>query len=223
MNNSRLNVIAIVEGGTELAFVREILAPYLSYKNIWMAATEITKKGQKGGDVRFSRVKNDIIKHLKQRDDTVVTLFVDYYGIKEWPGKDMIPSGAAPSSISSIMKKETLRELENETGEELLKRFIPFFMIHEFEALLFSDADALSSGIHVKKEKIDAILNRFHHEPERINNNENTAPFKRIATLMPTYKKKTNGISIAADIGIDVMRGKCPIFNEWITQIESFI
>jgi hypothetical protein len=59
-----------------------------------IVATQITKPGQKGGDVRFERVKKDLGMHLKQRPDTYVTLFVDYYGIKsDWPSLSGIRQG----------------------------------------------------------------------------------------------------------------------------------
>ncbi len=48
-----------------------------------MTPIMISKPGQKGGDVKFARVKNDIGLYLKQGSDTLLTLFVDYYGIKK--------------------------------------------------------------------------------------------------------------------------------------------
>ena len=62
-----VEVMAIVEGSTEETFINRILAPYLSHRNIGMRATQVSKPGEKGGDVKFSRVKNDIRLHLKQR------------------------------------------------------------------------------------------------------------------------------------------------------------
>ena len=78
-----IEVIAIVEGKTEQVFVESVLQPYLAQQNIFISATQVSKPGQKGGDVRFSRVSRDIERHLKQRPDTYVTTLVDYYGIKE--------------------------------------------------------------------------------------------------------------------------------------------
>jgi Domain of unknown function (DUF4276) len=64
-----INVVAIVEGKTEQIFIEQILKPYLAEKMIFMSATQVTKPGQKGGDVRFSRIKKDLELHLKQRQD----------------------------------------------------------------------------------------------------------------------------------------------------------
>lgn len=58
--NKCIEVYALVEGPTEQLFVREILAPYLAEKNVFMTPMIISKPGQKGGDVRFCRAQNDI-------------------------------------------------------------------------------------------------------------------------------------------------------------------
>ncbi len=99
--------MAIVEGKTEQIFIESLLAPYLALKRVYMTATQVTKSGQKGGDVRFERVKKDIELHLKQRNDIFVTTFVDYYGVREWPGLDRIPAHATPAQIAEIINGAT--------------------------------------------------------------------------------------------------------------------
>ena len=47
--NNFIEVMAIVEGRTEQAFIERVLAPYLANKNIFIRATQISKPGQKGG------------------------------------------------------------------------------------------------------------------------------------------------------------------------------
>lgn len=86
MSNS-VEVVAIVEGKTEEIFIKQIIQPHLAAMGIYITPILVSKPGQKGGDVKFARVKNDIERHLKQRSDTYLTLLVDYYGIKpDWPG-----------------------------------------------------------------------------------------------------------------------------------------
>ena len=63
-----LEVVVLVEGQTEQKFVNDVLAPYMVVKGIYMTPIIISKKGQKGGDVKFQRVKTDICNHLKQRN-----------------------------------------------------------------------------------------------------------------------------------------------------------
>jgi len=83
--NDYAEIVALVEGATEKIFITDILVPFLALQHIFMTPIILSKPGQKGGDVRFARVKNDIELHLKQRHATYLTLFVDFYGIKNPP------------------------------------------------------------------------------------------------------------------------------------------
>ncbi|MFA7577602.1 MAG: DUF4276 family protein, partial [Candidatus Muiribacteriota bacterium] len=168
--NNYINVIAIVEGKTEQNFIEKILAPYLGFKNIGIRATQVSKPGQKGGDVRFSRVKKDLIIHLKQQTDTYITTFVDYYGIKEWPGLNLIKENDNPESISIKLNEGAKAEIESVFSKKVIeKRFIPFVAIHEFEALLFSHPAILSESIGIKEITVKEVIDEFG-SPEAINN-----------------------------------------------------
>ena len=218
-----VRVIAVVEGKTEQNFVRDILAPYLGAKNVSMYATQVSKSGQKGGDVRFSRVLNDLGKHLKQERDIYVTTLIDYYGVKEWPGLDDVPVGATPAYIAHTINTATKEEVERSiNAHRVEERFIPFMAIHEFEAFLFSDSAVIASELNIAEAKVRAVLEQCG-EPEAINNSPQTAPSKRLDTLSPNgrFPKTTMGIYIAELIGIDVMRQKCPVFNSWIETLET--
>ncbi len=86
-----INVYIIVEGQTEQTFVRNLLAPLLGYKGVFLHAILIGRAGHKGGDIRFDRAKSDITKLLKQRPDNYVSTMFDYYGInRKWPGRSDI-------------------------------------------------------------------------------------------------------------------------------------
>lgn len=216
-------VMAIVEGKTEEMFVKSLLAPYLGDKNIFMHATQVSKPGQKGGDVKFSRVKNDLGLHLKQRTDTYVTTLVDYYGVKEWPGVDAVPPGATPARIAQIVNdatKSTVKRLFKDQRADY--RFIPYMAIHEFESLLFSNSTALADELGIDPEEVDSVLEQFEG-PEAINDSPETAPSKRLDNWSPNGKfpKTTAGIAIANKIGIPAMRNMCPLFNEWISTFET--
>ncbi len=75
MSSHYTEIVALVEGTTEKIFISDILVPYLAERGVLMTPVIISKPGQKGGDVKFARVKNDIGLHLKQRPDTYLTLF----------------------------------------------------------------------------------------------------------------------------------------------------
>ena len=217
-----VTVTVIVEGATEQNFVKDILAPYLGAKNVFMTPIILSKPGQKGGDVRFVRAKNDIARYLKQRKDAYVSLLVDYYGIgRDWPGLDSVQPGASPSDIAAAICSETQSAIDAELadyGSNL--RFVPHIAVHEFEALLFSEPAALAHAIRVNRQQIDAIIEECG-EPEAIDNSPHMAPSKRIELLYHRFKKTSDGIAIARDIGVEQMRSMCPVFNGWLDRLES--
>lgn len=223
--NSYINVIAIVEGKTEQVFIEQILAPWLAERMIFMTATQVSKPGQKGGDVRFSRVSRDIGLHLKQRADTYVTTLVDYYGVTEWPGMDSLPTQRAPAQIAEHLNTAVMNEVNNLFAEQQsARRFIPFIALHEFEALLFSDSSILAEELGIPVANVEAVVAECG-EPEAINNGRETAPSKRLNKWTPEGKfgKTTQGIAIAKRIGITRMREQCPLFDAWIAQFEALM
>jgi hypothetical protein len=223
MSNSSIVVYAIVEGKTEEQFVKDVLAPYLGDRGIFMYASQVTKSGEKGGDVKFSRVKRDIRGYLTQQADTYVTTLIDYYGVKEWPATQDVRPNATPAEIADIINTETKRIVDSEFERwDSSNRFIPYMAIHEFEALLFSDSAILARSLGVAKSKIDAVLSSCDG-PEAINNSPQTAPSKRLDSWSDRRKfpKTTDGIQIAKEIGIETMRQECHLFDEWLTRIES--
>lgn len=219
-----IEIMAIVEGKTEQIFIESILAPYLGYRNIGMYATQVSKPGQKGGDVRFSRVKKDLEFHLTQRHDTYVTTMIDYYGIKEWPGLDSVPPHASPAHIAQIINDETKRMIASFFPDQHAeRRFVPYISVHEFEALLFSDTEILASHLGIDSSVVAAVVKRYG-SPEAINNNAMTAPSKRLERWAPAgndFLKTTMGIAIAEAIGIEKMRDRCPLFDDWLRTIEG--
>jgi hypothetical protein len=217
-----MDVVAIVEGRTEQIFVERVLAPYLGNKNIFIRATQISKPGQMGGDVKFSRAEKDIGSFLKQRPDTYVTQFFDYYGLKEWPNLDDI-ANQSHTEIADLLNNAAIEQISKKYGDyQAQRRFIPYMAMHEFEALLFSDEAILAEALEVDTEQVAAIIEACG-EPEKINNSRETAPSKRLNQLKPSgkFKKTTEGISIAEQIGVEKMRQHCPLFNNWLSQLES--
>lgn len=220
--NDYVEIVVLVEGSTEKIFVKNILQRYLADKNVFMTPIVISKPGQKGGDVRFARVRNDIELHLKQRHDTYLTLFVDYYGIKkDWPGLEEAKAQKTPHAKAEKINTATRAQVNRLfSAFNAAGRFIPYVAMHEFEALLFSNPLVLAQKLQVEKHKIDSILKECG-EPEHIDESPDTAPSKRLEFLSDRFKKTTTGIVIAEEIGVAEIRKKCPIFSDWLTSIEN--
>jgi len=220
--NDSITVKVVVEGQTEQNFIKEILAPYCALKRIYMTPSLVSKKGQKGGDVKFQRVEQDIVAYLKQPNVSAVSTFVDYYGLKAWPEKDSIPPHSTPQQIADRLNnaaKAYICARHDRLNPQ--NRFIPFMAVHEFETLLFSDSRILAEALNIEQREVDNVLSECG-SPEQINNSPQTAPSKRLlAWTNDQYKKIIDGIKISEKIGIDKMRQECPLFHAWLTSLEQ--
>lgn len=220
--SKHVEIVALVEGPTEQIFARDVLVPHLATLGVYLTPIIISKPGQKGGDVKFARVRNDILIHLKQRQDTYLTLFVDYYGIRaDWPGLAEAKKQRTPRGRAVALTEKTSETVLAEFGRQgAYRRFIPYVSMHEFEALLFSVPAVLAAQLGVTQAEIDKILIECG-EPEAIDDSPEKAPSKRLARLAERFKKTATGIAIAKSIGLPTMRARCPLFNEWLTTLEG--
>lgn len=227
MNNIEVNII--VEGQSEQTFVRDILAPVMASKGIYLYPTQIGRVGHKGGNVNFDRAQRHIGIFLKQRPDTYITTMFDYFRIdSNWPGQEIvnrnIKNGTILNSRSKAQTLESnmLKNINNQFPDCNVKnRFIPYIEMHEFEALLFSNANILAKNIGVNVETINNILNEYDGIPEEINDTPVNAPSKLLIKLFPAYRKIATGKTIASAIGISQIREKCIHFNDWLVRLEN--
>lgn len=222
-----IDIYIVVEGQTEQTFVRDVLAPQIAYKGIYLYPILIGKPGHKGGDIRFDRAKIDICNFLKQRNDTYISTMFDYYGIdSKWPGKvevlQQIQEGATLTAIdkAKILETATHNEIVSTfSGNNSENRFIPYIEMHEFEALLFSDVDILAEKADIDVSRIKEIIEEYNN-PEEINDDSMKAPSKRLKALKEGYRKVAMGKTVSDAIGIQVIRRQCPNFDNWLTKLE---
>ena len=203
-----------VEGHTEIQFVNDLLRDFLIGRGYWAVAARLLgdarQKSHRGGGLSWESVKRQIIGHLKQDDGVVVTTMVDFYGLPtNWPAR----AGAqGPVPIESAMADDIGFPKE---------RFVPFVMMHEFEALLFSDCETFCRSVEqVGLENHLSKIRAGFASPEAINDSPHTAPSKRILQLMPGYQKRLDGVNAAQAIGLERMRAECPHFNDWLQGLE---
>ena len=223
-----IEIYIIVEGQTEQTFVRDVLAPQMANKGIYLYPALIGKSGHKGGNVRFDRVKQDIGHFLKQRNDTYISTMFDYFRIdSKWPGKKEVDQQIRNGATLTANDKAEL--LEASTYQNIVKtfskyhpqnRFIPYIEMHEFEALLFSDVSILAEKSKIDILQIQKIIEEYKN-PEEINDEPVNSPAKRLKTLNHTYQKVVMGKVITEAIGIPGIRKKCSHFNDWLTKLEK--
>lgn len=203
----------VVEGQTEEAFVKELMAPYFIQNGIYDVRPVIiqTSKGHKGGFVNYEHLKNDILRLLKsQGQDVVVTTFVDFFRCPELPNQKDIDE-ALPSHIKRV------EEMEKSISDDINDwRFIPYIQLHEFEALLFSAVNGFEIYFEDQvSNEIQGIIDSFDN-PEEINSSPETAPSKRLIRIIPYYDKVIYGNIVALEIGLPTILARCPRFRGWI-------
>ena len=104
----------------------------------------------------------------------------------------------------------------------VVDRFVPFMAVHEFEALLFSDAGGLASSLGVDIAAVNDVLQEYG-SPEKINTRPDKIPSRHLEVWTnERYMKTVQGIAIADRIGIGQMRAANPNFDDWLTRLGCY-
>lgn len=207
----------LVEGQTEEAFVTELLVSRYARIGLYLIPILVrTSPGHRGGIISYAKVKPQIEKLCKQDAGAHVTTLFDLYALPDdFPGKGS-PTYAVLKN--GQQKAEFLeRELAGDIGQS---NFIPNLLVHEFEALLFTRIESFEPWTDDVRGLDPLRTIRRTAPPEDINDSPQTAPSKRIQSVMPNYQKTFHGPLIACDIGLDSIRAACPHFNNWLNTIE---
>ena len=169
----------------------------------------------------------EIVRHLLEDAGRVVTTMVDYYGMprtgfRAWPGREQASSLPFPDKARTV--EDALSASVHETIDHGLNtnRFVPFVMMHEFEALLFSDCAAFARGIGHPDlgGRFQQIRDAFA-SPEEIDDSPVTAPSKRVKRVVRRYDKPLYGTLAALEIGLAAIRRECPHFGDWLDRLEQ--
>ena len=200
-------VIVYCEGPTEETFINRLLAPVFYDKEIYLIPSSC------GGVSKYSIIRRDLRKLCRNDSSAVITTMLDYYGLpSETPGMDLEYGMDIDRRVTMIEDK-----IQEDMGEP---NGVPNWMVHEFEALLFTKPDCFSCcGLSAREIDVLSRVRAQADSPEHINNNPNTAPSKRILAVYPAYQKPLDGYSVASQIGIEAMRRECRHFNEWINTL----
>ena len=217
-----IRVHVICEGQTEEMFVKEILLKFFAQQGICLYPSLVGKPGHKGGNFKYERVLKDIRKRLLEDKTSYCTTFFDFYGLpEEFPGKQEALELADPEDKSKTVIKHFLKSLENDLGEEALRRFIPYIQLYEFEALLFSCPTSMAAETDPGLEPAFKAIKQSFVSPEHINNSVHTAPSKRIYKLYRSYDKVIYGSLISMTMGLSQIQEECALFNKWLSEIQS--
>lgn len=229
MRDIKLHIIC--EGQTEAVFVTKVLAPYLQNFGITSVNPIIVctnkKKNARGGLINFETFARDLRKTIQSnRDDgTIVhyfSSFVDFYALpNEFPQYEAAKRLSNP--YDQVAKLE--EGLANAIADA---RFIPYIQLHEFETFVICGYEHVAAYYDHPKGMLKKLEREFFSStnPELINGGVNTAPSKRLLTIIKkeygkSYNKPKMGLEITQHLGIDRLRQHCPHFNEWIEQLSA--
>jgi len=233
---SRTTVFCIVEGQTENAVLKKLVAPYLGARGVDFHVP-IVRIGHGRGGVRFLEANglfNQVRGFLKDRRQACVTTFFDYYAFptSESGGWEFVSKLKADASfrgaeaVAELIEKEIYtRAVEGVDLPNLTARLIPYVQLHELEALFFAEPDKMAAvfGNPPLEGKFAEMVVQCRG-CEKIDDKPQTAPSKRIQALFPRYKKGRSDIAhgprIAEKLDLAKVREKCPHFNSWLAQLE---
>lgn len=213
-------IYILCEGQTEEEFVNVILRPYFNSHQIYDVRPILmsTSKVQKGGDVKFDRLKFNIYKLLKRETDILVTSFIDFFRLQ-----NDFPKFAEAQQIKNKIQRVDF--LEQALAIAINNnRFIPYIQLHEFEGLLFASKDGFEFLPDIKQASLNSLIFAVNEKenPEELNDGELTVPSKRLQLLIPGYRKTFHGPLIAEINQIDVLLARCTRFKTWVaTLIEK--
>jgi len=221
-----IRVHVICEGQTEESFIRDVIAPVLARQNIFLTARLIgTSKGHKGGALSYERVKRFVINSLKEDDKVFITTFFDLYALH-----NQFPDFQKCLEITDVYQKVERLEsaFKNDIAQDnasFAQRFLPYVQPYEFEGLLFTDIEKLTS-IESSWKSTAAKLNSVRAEfatPEHINDGFETKPSARLEKHLnnPGYRKTLHGVLAIESIGIDPLLRECKHFQQWYHQLNN--
>jgi hypothetical protein len=209
-----------VEGQTEERFVKDLLAPHLTMHDVAaipiIVATSRSASGKKhkGGGINLDRIAGELQRLLGGFRGGFVTSLYDFYGFEDKrPG-------------------ETAEALEERIAVRLgtPPNFIPYVQLHEYEALLLSNAATVAAYFQAPAlaREVRKVVTQAGN-PELVNDSPQTAPSKRLDSWTSTHAprmrysrdtKTRHGPMLAARLTLPVIRAACPRFAGWLSRLE---
>jgi Domain of unknown function (DUF4276) len=212
-------IFVVVEGETEERFLRDVMYNHFILIGIHIEGQQWftnKRKGEQGGGQSFDRVESHVkklIAHYQNEPNVFVSTMIDLYGFPKQGNTvydDEVGRGNNGKAKALLLQQKLADRINS-------RIFIPYIQLHEYEALLLSKPEALSTFFTDKQKDIELLKNDIGDTmPEG-------APSRRIIAHIPRYAKQktTAGVMAASAIGLPFLREKCPHFNEWVTKLES--
>lgn len=203
-------LVFLVEGDSELYFVKNLVTPYLYEQNIHGAITcqKITtnrKLNISGGNVSYTLFTNELDRIYSQ-GNVVVTTLLDFFRL---PNDFPEYHTQNPDRIQFGMLNDKSHYIN----------YFPYIQMHEFEALFYSDIENFELFIENNDQRLLLleILNAYNN-PELINTHPDRYPARRLKNLIG-YSKGSDAELIIDCCKIETIIAKCPRFSDWINNL----
>jgi hypothetical protein len=213
----------IVEGQTEFDFARNTLKPHLAGSHVsvnpFMLPTN-RKLGAAGGALSWDRFRHNVSRLLKHYvgDSDQFSTMIDWYKLdSNFPGFVEARKLAKASDRACAVADAVKSHFDS-------SRLIPFFTLHEFEALLFCNLTTVARRLPGRDKGVASLNEEIGSTPpEDVDEGQNTHPSARLEKHLPGYHraKVRVGAPAAGEIGLPVLREKCPHFGRWLTCLEN--
>lgn len=220
-----VEVIVFAEGPTEERFIKQLVAPALRHLEVFVKPQTLnTSVHAKGGAVTFDRLKFNTRNTLRQHPDAVLSTFLDLYALDtDFPAYEENKKNPNVYEKVKALQAALHKAVVDYVGCRS-SRFIPHIQPYEFEGLLFSDVEALSS-VEPSWLKYSSKLEKIRQEfetPEHINDSYETKPSRRLEDLLhPGYKKTTHGPRAAERITLETIEKECVHFKTWMDALRG--
>jgi len=207
-----VSLVVLCEGLAEQRFTGQVIRPHLRGFGVFAKGQLLTPGG---GVVKFRGLRDSVSMVLGTDGHTRVTTMLDLYRLpRDYPGWE--PRAGETGTVRAARIETAMR------GEVPEPRFLPYLQVHEFEALVLSDLDALAAHFPKDGQSAAGRLRKSmaNTAPEDINLGQDTAPSKRILAAIPGYAKAVDGPAITARIGMAQLCQRCPHFAQWVDSLE---
>lgn len=225
----QLNIFC--EGQTEQGFCSQVLQPHLFpngegiIHTLAVGAKDHHHLYGLGRRTKYEKIRKFIGNTIRQRqgDQVFFTTLFDLYALPtDFPGvEENVRNPANPTPY--------VEALEAAFGQNIgHHRFVPYLQLHEYETMLFADPNAFAVSFENcdnEIQQLKAVAASMHDRLELIDDGKDSAPSKRIISVIPEYdgRKSTAGPDIAEYIGLTTIRRKCPHFRKWLRTIKGLL
>lgn len=220
-----VEVIIFAEGPTEEQFIKRVIAPSLRPAQVFVKPQLLkTSKDASGGAISFDRLKFNARNTLRQYPNAVLSTFLDLYGLDtSFPDFNEAQKKSDVYARTNCLEHALHQAIVEHIGCRA-ERFIPHIQPYEFEGLLFSNVAALCDIEPEWSRYLPdlATVRKAFDTPEHINNSYETAPSRRLKSLLqPKYQKTRHGPLGAERITLSIMEVECVHFHEWMNKLRA--